>query len=286
MSTKLIQPKDEYYEIYEEDVLVHPEEGIEELAKRLPSDCDFFKEIIDLYKPFAEEKTEEFRQEWLEEYEAGEIFVDHYWKDEDGSKYDSDEDGWNMNEPHSINRYCQNIMDKVYEEVFPRCALIPITDVHREFVVMCHARQIITSEALCRMIYEFNEFNFLRQFIDHSLIEKNDMNDNLFEIGNELSNLFKVWKSAFSYLRPSHSRFPMEKYGVIWEEAMIAYDKSRMAEFKSTEDSIIIGLSQAVKQAQNHINDVDSDIDFSKRVQTLVTASNALHKILSEREDV
>lgn len=111
------------------------------------------------------------------------------------------------------------------------------------------------------------------------------MNNDEFEIGSELSDLFSVWKKAFSYLRPSHSRFPMEKYGGLWEEAKIAYDKSRMVEFKSTEESLIAGLSQAVKQAQTHINDVESDVDFSKRVQTLVVASNALHKILRDRID-
>lgn len=163
--------------------------------------------------------------------------------------------------------------------------MIPITDVHREFIVICHARQVTTSEALCRMVYEFKEFNYLRQFIDYSLIENMGMNDDEFEIGSEVSDLFKVWKRAFSYLRPSHCRFPMEKYGALWEEARIAYDKSRMAEFNSTEESIIAGLSQAVKQAQNHINDVDSDVDFSKRVQTLVAASNALHKILRDRNE-
>lgn len=131
-----------------------------------------------------------------------------------------------MNVPVCIKQYLQNLMDKVYEDVFPRCALIPITDVHREFIVKCHARQVTTSEALCRMVYEFKEFNYLRQFIDYSLIENIGVNDDMFEIGSELSDLFSIWKKAFSYLRPSHSRFPMEKYGGIWEEARIAYDKS------------------------------------------------------------
>lgn len=285
MSTELVLPDDSYLEIHEEDELVHPKEGIEAVAAKLPPDCDFFKEIIGLYKPFAEQKTEEFRQDWLEKLESGEIYLTDEWFDENGTQYEGDEFGWNMNRPESIEQYLQSVLEKVYEEVFPKCALIPITDTHREFVVICHARQVTTSEAVCRMVYEFNEFKFLRQFIDHSYIENMDMNDILFEIGSELSELFKVWKRAFSYLRPSHSRFPMDKYGRLWEDALNAYDKSRMFEFKSTEESLIAGLSQAVKQAQNLMKDVDSDIDFSKRVHTLVVASNALHKILSDRKD-
>ena len=31
---------------------------------------------------------------------------------------------------------------KVYFEVFPQCAMLPITDTHREFIVICHARRL------------------------------------------------------------------------------------------------------------------------------------------------
>lgn len=287
MSFKLVIPEDDALVYHEEDELIdlHPEEGIEVLAARLPADCDFFKEVMDQYKPLAEKKTEEFRQEWIEQYEAGEIELVEEWIAEDGTEFEGDGFGWNMNVPACIKQYLQDLLDKVYEDVFPRCALIPITDVHREFIVKCHARQVTTSEALCKMVYEFKEFNYLRQFIDYSLIENMGMHNDEFEVGSELSDLFSVWKKAFSYLRPSHSRFPMEKYGGLWEEARIAYDRSRMVEFKTAEESLIAGLSQAVKQAQTHINDVESDVDFSKRVQTLVVASNALHKILRDRID-
>ena len=49
MSFKLVIPDEDALVYHEEDELIdlHPEEGIEVLAARLPADCDFFKEVMD-----------------------------------------------------------------------------------------------------------------------------------------------------------------------------------------------------------------------------------------------
>lgn len=90
MSFKLVIPEEDALVYHEDDELIdlHPEEGIEALAARFPTDCDFFKEVMDQYKPLAEEKTEKFRQEWIEQFETGEIELVEEWIAEDGTEYE------------------------------------------------------------------------------------------------------------------------------------------------------------------------------------------------------
>ena len=104
------------------------------------------------------------------------------------------------------------------------------------------------------------------------------------EPGEHLLPIFKIWKRAFSYLRPTHSRWQHQKYGALWREAKAAYAQARMLEFSGTTASVIAGLAEAVQKAQDLI--VSSSRDhFDERAKTLIALSTALHKILHDEKE-
>ena len=113
------------------------------------------------------------------------------------------------------------------------------------------------------------------------------MNGVLVEVGEPgeyLLPIFKIWKRAFSYLRPTHSRWPHQKYGVLWREAKAAYAQARMLEFTSTREFVIAGLAEAVQKAQDLARS-STEPYFDNRVQTLIALSTALHKILRDEKE-
>lgn len=178
-----------------------------EQAKQLPAGCDFFKELAALHRPHAEAVTEVFRQDWMAKYEAGEIkIVSKYRTANDGTEYKGDRDGWNMTVPACIADYLEEYQNEIYDELFPRCAMLPITNTHREFIVICHARRLETEEALVEMVNYFPEFAFLRQHIALMEKEVDGVSVEVAEPRKYILPIFKIWKRAFSYLRPTHSR--------------------------------------------------------------------------------
>ena len=253
-----------------------------EQAKQLPVGCDFFKELAALHRPHAEAVTEAFRQDWVAKYESGEIkIVSKIWTAEDGTEYKGDKNGWNMTVPSCIADYLEEYQNRIYDELFPRCAMLPITDTHREFIVICHARRLETEEALIEMVNYFSEFAFLRQDIELSEKKVNGVLVEVGEPGAGILPIFKIWKRAFSYLRPTHSRWPHQKYGVLWREAKAAYSQARMLEYSATTESVIAGLAEAVQKAQDMAMSSPSTY-FADRVKTLIALSTALHKILND----
>ncbi len=255
-----------------------------EQAKQFPIGCDFFKELSELHAPYAEAATEAFRQDWIERYEKGEIELTGNGKDEISSTtlYESDEDGWNMTLPLCIDVYRERCQKEMYDTVFPLCAMLPITDTHREFIVICHARRLATETALVEMVNYFEEFTFLRQNITLKDVCISDISDIWIEVPkplDSLHHLFKAWKRAFSYLRPTHSRWPHKKYGELWRDAKATYAQARMLETSSTTETVIAGLAEAVEKAQDLVT--LSDIDqFDTQAKTLISLSAALHKLL------
>ena len=256
-----------------------------EQAKQLPAGCDFFKELAALHRPRAEAATEAFRRDWVAKYESGEIkIISKNWRANDGTEYRGDKNGWNMTVPSCIAHYLEIYQSRIYSELFPRCAMFPITDTHREFIVICHARRLDTEESLIEMVNYFSEFAFLRQHIE--LAEKH-IDGVLVEVeepGEHLLPIFKIWKRAFSYLRPTHSRWPQQKYGALWREAKAAYAQARMLEYSATTEAVIAGLAEAVQKAQD-LAASSTEAYFDDRVKTLIALSTALHKILSDEKD-
>ena len=253
-----------------------------EQAKQLPAGCDFFKELSVLYVPHAEAETEAFRRDWIEWYEKGEIELIEDWNDEIGNGtvlYEGDEEGWNMTLPMCIAAYQARCQKEAYSKVFPFCAMFPITDTHREFIVICHARRLDTEAALIEMVNYFSEFAFLRQDIEFSEEQVKGVSVEIPKPGEHLLPLFRVWKRAFSYLRPTHCRWPHQKYGELWRDAKVAYAQARMLESSSTTEFVIAGLADAVEKAQDMVASSSGDY-FEKRTQTLISLSAALHKIL------
>ena len=94
-----------------------------EQAKQLPAGCDFFKELAALHRPRAEAVTEAFRQDWVAKYESGEIKIKNIYMASDGTDYKGDKNGWNMTVPSCIADYLEEYQDRIYSELFPRCAL-------------------------------------------------------------------------------------------------------------------------------------------------------------------
>ncbi len=138
-------------------------------AKQIPAGCDFFKELAALHRPRAEAATEAFCRDWVAKYESREIkLISRTWRANDGTEYKGDKNGWNMTVPSCIADYLEEQQNEIYFELFPRCAMLPITDTHREFIVICHARRLETEEALVEMVNYFSEFAFLRQHIELS----------------------------------------------------------------------------------------------------------------------
>ena len=172
---------------------------------------------------------------------------------------------------------------KVYFEVFPQCAMLPITDTHREFIVICHARRLDTEAALIEMVNYFEEFAFLRQHIEFSEEKVNGVSVEVPGPSDKLSTLFKVWKRAFSYLRPTHSRWPHQKYGELWRDAKVAYAQARMLESSGTTELVIAGLAEAVEKAQN-LTASSTGGEFDTQVKTLISLSTVLHKILGDEK--
>ena len=255
-----------------------------EQAKQFSAGCDFFKELDGLYVPHAEAATEAFRRDWVAKYESGEIkIISRTEVAGDGTRYKGDKNRWNMTVPSCIADYLNQYQRQVYSDVFPQCAMLPITDTHREFIVICHARRLDTEAALIEMVNYFEEFRFLRQHIG---FVKERVNGVLVEVrkpGKLLSPLFNVWKRAFSYLRPTHSRWPHQKYGELWGDAKAAYSQARVLEVSGTTESVIAGLAEAVQKAQDLVVSSTSD-QFDVRAKTLISLSTALHKILLDEK--
>ena len=265
------------------NLVVHVTDFAEQ-AKQLPAGCDFFKELAALHRPHAEAVTEAFRQDWVAKYESGEIKIRNIYMANDRTKYKGDKNGWNMTVPSCIADYLEEYQERIYTELFPRCAMLPITDTHREFIVICHARRLETEEALIEMVNYFSEFAFLRQHIELSEKKVNGVLVEIGEPGEDILSIFKIWKRAFSYLRPTHSRWPHQKYGVLWREAKAAYAHARMLEFTSTREFVIAGLAEAVQKAQDLVASSPSSY-FDDRVKTLIELSTALHKILRDEQE-
>ena len=255
-----------------------------EQARQLPAGCDFFKELAALHRPHAEAVTEAFRQDWVAGYEAGEIKIKNIYMANDRTKYKGDKNGWNMTVPSCITDYLEEYQDRIYSELFPRCAMLPITDTHREFIVICHARRLETEEALIEMVNYFSEFAFLRQHIELSEKRIDGVSVEIGEPGVDILPIFQIWKRAFSYLRPTHSRWPHQKYGALWREAKVAYAQARMLEYSGTTESVIAGLAEAVQKAQDMAMSSPSTY-FNDRVKTLIALSTALHKILRDERE-
>lgn len=254
-----------------------------EQAKQLPAGCDFFKELAALHRPRAEAATEAFRRDWVAKHESGEIKIRNIYLANDGTKYKGDKNGLNMTVPSCIADYLEGQQEDIYFELFPRCAMFPITDTHREFLVVCHARRLETAEGLVEMVNYFEEFAFLRQHIEMREKEKDGVLVEVGEPGGYLLSIFEVWKRAFSYLRPTHSRWPNQKYGELWRDAKAAYAQARMLEYSGTRESVIAGLAEAVQKAQDRA--LSSEAYFDARVKTLITLSTALHKILGDEKE-
>ena len=254
-----------------------------EQAKQLPAGCDFFKELAALHRPRAEAATAAFRQDWVAKYESGEIKIKNIYMANDGTKYKGDKNGLNMTVPSCIADYLEEYQEAIYFELFPRCAMLPITDTHREFIVICHARRLDTAEGLVEMVNYFDEFAFLRQHIELHEKEIDGVSVEVGEPGEYFLPIFKIWKRAFSYLRPTHSRWPNQKYGELWRETKAAYAQSRMLEYSGTRESVIAGLAEAVQKAQDRA--LSSEDYFDARVRTLITLSTALHKILQDEKE-
>ena len=264
--------------------LVAQNTDLVEQAKQLPAGCDFFRELAALHRPRAEAATEAFRRDWVAGYEVGEIkIVSKILRAEDGTEYKGDKYGWNMTVPACIADYLEEYQERIYAELFPRCAMLPITDTHREFIVICHARRLATEEGLVEMVNYFSEFAFLRQHIALREKEVDGVSVEVGEPGEYLLPLFKVWKSAFSYLRPTHSRWPHQKYGALWRDAKAAYAQARMLEYSGTTESVVAGLAEAVQKAQDRT--MSSEVYFDARVETLIALSTALHKILRDEKE-
>jgi len=264
------------------DLVVQDMDFVEE-ARQLSVGCDFFKELTLLYEPHAEAEFEAFRQDWLARYEKGEIELEELVRFDDSSTYWSDAQGWNMTDAKSVSEYRELCHGGVYFRAFPRCAMLPITDVHREFIVICHARGLKTETALLEMVDYFEEFAYLRQYIQVGQKSMGGVQVEVPEPTDKLSELFKVWKRAFSYLRPTHSRWPDQKYGALWRDTKAAYTQARMLEFSGTKEAVIAGLAEAVDKAQKLVAS-STALNFDKHVKALVSLSTALHKILRDEE--
>ena len=259
-----------------------------EQAKQLSAGCDFFKELDELYAPHAEAAAEAFRREWMERYENGEIELEEdYELDSEGNFGDElkagDSEGWNMTDPSSIAKYQRLCQDKAFSRVFPLCAMIPITDIHREFIVICHARRLDTEEALIEMVNYFEEFAFLRPQIKFPERPVNGVLVEVPKLEELLLPLFRVWKRAFSYLRPTHTRWPNQKYGELWRDVKAAYSQARILEVSGTTESVIAGLAEAVQKAQDLVASSPRD-QLDVRAKTLISLSTALHKILLDEK--
>ena len=263
--------------------LVEQDTDFVEQAKQFPAGCDFFKELVALHLSYAEAETEAFRQDWVARYEKKEIKIKEAWTTSDGTEYKADKHGWNMTVPACIAMYRTQAQRKVYSDVFPRCAMLPITDTHREFIVICHARRLDTEAALIEMANYFDEFAFLSQYIEYGEKKVNGVLVEVQEPGENLFSLFKVWKRAFSYLRPTHSRWPQQKYGELWRDAKAAYTQARMLESTSTTEFVIAGLAEAVEKAQDMVASSSSG-GFDTQAKTLISLSTALDKILRDEK--
>ena len=263
--------------------LAEQKKDLVEQAKQLPAGCDFFKELTVLYVPHAEAATEAFRQDWVAKYEKGEIKVRSIWVATDGTEYKADEYGHNMTVPSYVADYLTNYQQNVYFKAFPLCAMLPITDMHREFIVTCHARRMDTEAALIQMVDSFSEFVFLRR---HIKLREEYVKGVMVEIPKPeetLLPLFTVWKSAFSYLRPTHSRWPSQKYGELWRDTKAAYAQARILESSGTRELVIAGLAEAVEKAQDIVVSSPSD-QFENRTRALISLSTALHKLLLDEQ--
>lgn len=263
--------------------LVEQKTGLVEQAKQLPAGCDFFKELTALYVPHAEAETEAFRRDWVAKYEKGEIKVRDIWSATDGTEYKADENGFNMTVPSCVADYRTTYENNVYSQAFPLCAMLPITDTHRKFIVICHARRLDTEAALIEMVDNFPEFLFLSQHVKLSEELVKGVRVEIPKPKENLFPLFTVWKSAFSYLRPTHSRWPNQKYGELWRDTRAAYAQGRILESSGTRELVIAGLAEAVEKAQDLVVSSTSE-HFDKRSQALILLSAALHKILRDEK--
>ncbi len=260
-----------------------------EKVKELPVERDFFKELMSLCHLHIVDSVMAFREEWVESYKRREFTLTKQRTittmtsdSKDSSQFLIDEDGWNMSEPASIEEHTEFCKTRTYSKVFKRCAMLPITDTHREFIVAFHARGLSTEMALASMVHNFPEFEYLVQYVDLEKWE-NGISVEMSDSSGPIPPLFDRWKSAFSYLRPTHSRWPEKKYGALWRETKEVYEKARMVEFRTTKASMVANLAEAVEKAQMLVRSA-TELNFDKRVKSLIALSTALHKFLPDED--
>ena len=114
------------------------------------------------------QRLRRFVSDWVARYERGEIKIvkKNFGRGSDGTEYKGDKNGWNMTVPSCIDDFQVSMSTPTFILMyFHRCAMLPITDTHREFIVICHARRLDTEAALLEMVNYFEAFKFLREYM-------------------------------------------------------------------------------------------------------------------------
>ena len=104
-----------------------------------------------------------------------------------------------------------------------------ISDVHREFIVRCHARGLSTSDAVWELMNTDETMNRLGQ--DDAM---------------DASELREMLVHRLAYLKPGSARWPEKKYGAVWREAREAYKEAvRDIPFTSQVEQVALLAKQA-----------------------------------------
>ena len=145
-----------------------------------------------------------------------------------------------------------------------------ISDVHREFIVRCHARGLSTSEAVWALMQEDKTLSRLAQ---------EDV------MGSR--SLRRTLVTRLAYLKPGTARWPERKYGAIWREAREQH-KQEIRDIPLTSPMEQVAL---LAKHADYINEMLDDSNHSvKDVQlltdALVKTVEALQKLSSIEQQV
>ena len=126
--------------------------------------------------------------------------------------------------PHTLDQ----IKGKTRDELIGHLSSF-ISDVHREFIVRCHAQGLSTADAIVELMITDETINRLAQ-----------------EDAMGLLKLREMLIPRLAYLKPGSARWPEKKYGVVWREARAGYKQAvNDVPFTSQVEQVVLLAKQA-----------------------------------------
>ena len=168
-------------------------------------------------------------------------------------------------EPYTLDQ----IKEKIREELIGHLSSF-ISDVHREFIVRCHAQGLSTADAIVELMVADETINRLAR-----------------EDAMGLLKLREMLIPRLAYLKPGSARWPEKKYGTVWREEREAYKQEvRDIPFTSQVEQVALLARQANRINRALETGGHSVKDMQMLTNSLVKTVEGLRKVSAVDEPV